>query len=224
VPQQLGARTTWAIEPQLDYAGGFSQVFVLCPPERAPAGALLAQDPFDPRAWVPVRAALDGQLSPWGETRRLLAGSRAGILEGAAVAQGSEFVGRVARAGWWSCDVECLGHPGFRLLLLASVPGRGAPLHLGRVHSLGTDASRTRVYLAWNESPELARELGSGARGAELYTAAGERGIPPGLHLGSADLEGATGEHVLVLQRPGGCDWGVELQAWIGERPAEQDP
>jgi hypothetical protein len=224
VPQKLGSRTLWAIEPRLDYAGGFSQMFVLCPPERSPAGALLAQDPFDERAWRPVRAALAGRFSRWRETLRLLSGSRAGLAEGAAIALGSEFVGRIAHADLWSCDVECLGDPGFRLLVLASLPGRSAPLQLGRVRSLGTDASGRVVYLGWNESAELARELGPEPRGAELYSASGERGVPPGLHLGHALLRANAGEQVLALERPGAADWGVALQAWIGERPLEQEP
>jgi hypothetical protein len=224
VAHQVGLREVWDIEPLLDYRGGFAQVFVLCPPERAPAGALLAQDPFEARAWRPVRAALDGTLSSWRETRRLLSGTRAGMREGAAVARGTEFVGRIARADYLSCDVECLGDPGFGLLALASIPGRKAPLHLGRVTSLGTDASRALVYLEWEQSQEFAAALGAGATAAELYTSAGERGIPPGLHLGSAQLVAGAGERVLVLRRAGSGSWGNALEAWIGERAEEQGP
>jgi hypothetical protein len=224
VVQPVGTRTTWAIEPLLDYRSGFSQVFVLCPPERAPAGALLAQDPFDARAWQPVRAALDGALSAWRETRRLFSGTRAGLCEGGAVARGTEFVGRIARADFLSSDVECLGDPGFRLLALASVPDRRAPLHLGRVLSLGCDTSRGIVYLAWEESAELARELAGLPRPAQLYTSSGERGIPPGLHLGAAELPAGAGPHVLVLRRSAAGTWGTQLEAWIGERAEAHGP
>ncbi len=223
VAQALGTRTTWAIDPLLDYRGGFGQVFVLCPPERAPAGALLAQDPFEPRCWLSVRAALDGGLVPWRETRRLLAGTHAGLVEGAAVACGSEFVGRIAHADFLSADVECLGDPGFRLRVLASVPGRRAPLQLGRVLTLDRDASRGEVHLAWEESDEVARALGAGAQRAQLYTASGERGIPPGLYLGSCELPAGAGTQRLVLQRgPAALAAGAQLEAWIGE-PAEAE-
>jgi len=224
VSHKVATRDVWEIEPLLDYRGGFAQVFVLCPPERAPAGELLAQDPFDPRAWLPVRTALDGTLSPGRETRRLLSGRRAGLFDGAAVARGTEFVGRIARADYLSCDVECLGDPGFRLLALASVPGRRAPLELGRITSLGSDASRALVYLAWEESQEFAAALGATALAAELYTSAGERGIPPGLQLGSVQLPAGAGPKLLVLRRASAGTWGSALEAWIGERPLEQAP
>jgi hypothetical protein len=220
----LGSRTIWAIEPLLDYGGGIAQVFVLCPPERAPAGALLAVDPFEPRCWLDVRAALDGVLVSWRETRRLLSGSRAGLQSGAAVACGSEFVGRIARADYLGSDVECLGDPGFRLLVLASVPGRSAPLQLGRVRSLGCDVSRRLVYLAWEESAEIARALGGNAAAAQLYTSSGERGVPPGLHLGEVLLPARAGAHVLVLRRAGAGEWGTRLSAWIGERAEPEEP
>jgi hypothetical protein len=220
----LGPRSAFAIEPLLDYRGGFSQVFVLCPPERALAGALLAQDPFDEHAWRRAQAAPGGGLSPWRETRRLLAGTRAGLAEGAAVARGTEFVGRIVRADLFSSDVECLGDPGFRLLVLAGVPGRRAPLHLGRVLSLGTDVTRERVFLAWDESAAIARELAAGGCTAELYSSSGERGIPPGLHLGTAVLPCGAGPHVLVVQRAAAAEWGTQLEAWIGERAEEESP
>ncbi len=225
VPQIVGTRTTWAIEPLLDYRGGFSQVFVLCPPERAPAGALLAQDPFQAQSWRPVRAALDGVLTPWRETRRLLAGTHSGLAEGSAVACGGEFVGRVARADYLSSDVECLGDPGFRLLVLASVPEQRAPLQLGRVLALGRGASRGLLYLAWEESDEVARVLAGGSRPAQLYTSSGERGIPPGLFLGTCELPGGAGSHVLVLQRGAtALAAGAELEAWIGEQAEAESP
>jgi len=224
VEQQVGTRSIWAIEPLLDYRGGFAQVFVLCPPERAPAGALLAQDPFDPRCWQRVRTALDGELSPWRETRRVLAGSRAGLVEGAALARGSEFVGRIARTGYLTSDAECLGDPGFALPVLASVPEQRAPLHLGSVRSLGCDASRNLVYLAWEESAELARALGEVARTAQLYTSSGERRVPPGLHLGQAELPAGAGAHVLVLKRGSAGQWGTRLDVWIGEPAEAQSP
>ncbi|MBK7641718.1 MAG: hypothetical protein IPJ19_01490 [Planctomycetes bacterium] len=224
VPLELGTRRAWAVEPVLDYSGGFSQVFVLCPPERAPAGELLAQDPFDAAAWIPVRATLDGMLSPWSETRQLLGGSRTGLREGAAVARGPEFVGRISHAGLFSSEVECLGNPGFRLLVLASVEDRYGPLHLGRVLSLGCDVSRSLVYLAWEESAELARELGQHARSAQLYTSSGERGIPPGLYLGSAELPVGEGAHTLVLRRPAAGRFGTALEAWTGERLGGEEP
>ncbi len=220
-----GPRAGFALEPALDYRGGFSQVFVLCPPERAPAGALLAQDPFDPGSWRRARVALDGTPSFWRETRRLCAGSRAGLRAGAAVAAGTEFVGRLARVDLWAGDVECLGDPGFRLLLLAEVEGQAAPVHLGRATTLGCDASRTHVYLGWEASAELERALGAGtARRAELYTGSGERGVPPGLHLGHALLDARRGARVLVLERELDGSFGSELDVWTGTRAEEDEP
>jgi hypothetical protein len=170
-----------------------------------------------------VRAALDGVLVPWRETRRLLAGTRAGIYDGSAVACGGEFVGRVARADYLSADVDCLGDPGLRLLVLASVPDVRVPLQLGRVLVLERDPARGRVRLAWEESDEVARVLAGTGRRAQLYTSAGERGIPPGLFLGSADLPAGAGTHVLELQRGAAASApGAELEVWIGE-PAEDE-
>ena len=133
-------------------------------------------------------------------------------------------MGRIARTGYLTSDAECLGDPGFHLLVLASVPERRAPLHLGSVRSLGCDASRNLVYLACEESTELARALGGVARTAQLYTSSGERGVPPGLHLGQAELPAGVGAHVLVLRRGSPGQWGTRLEVWIGERPEAELP
>jgi hypothetical protein len=104
------------------------------------------------------------------------------------------------------------------LLAFASLPEQRAPVHLGRVVSLGCDASHGLVYLAWEESSECARALGGAARSAQLYSSSGERGVPPGLRLGVCELPAGAGAHVLVLRRGTPATWGANLEAWTGER------
>jgi hypothetical protein len=67
--------------------------------------------------------------------------------------------------------------------------------------------------------------LAGQGRRAQLYTSAGERGIPPGLYLGAADLPAGAGAQVLELQRGAAASAaGAELEAWIGEPVEDESP
>jgi hypothetical protein len=211
-----------AVRPGLDYESGISQIGILCPAQIAPAGRDLARDPFQDERWLDASIALAGDSSFWREGRVLLAGSRQGVLEGAALAYGASFLGSVELAGNSTSKVSLLGDPGLELTALASVladlPPTSpmapiSPVHplppipIGRLVSLGRDRADGSVLLRWSPSVPIAPSLPDGVAATGeplsvvLYTASGHRSVPPGLCVGRTRLPRGRGPFVLRVRQ-----------------------
>jgi len=191
------------VVPRIDYREGLYQVLVLLPTDRVPAGPGHLSDAFDDRRWVPARVLLDGDPSFWRRGRKVTTGLRHGVAQGAALALGARFVGRVRRAGLFTADVSLMADPGLVVPALARVEGVERPLVLGHLVSRGP-AGGGAVYFRWNPEvglPEEVREAAGSAASvaATLYTGSGEAGVPRGLMIGSCALPLGPGEHTLTV-------------------------
>jgi hypothetical protein len=216
-----------AVRPGLDYSGGLYQMAIVCPGGPTSAGPELARDPFDEAAWTDVALALPGDPTFWREARIVLAGRDAGLEDGAALALGATFLGSVTRAGADSSAASLLGDAGLEIPALASpldAQGEpaGAPIAIGRLLSLGRDRSTGEVFLRWDAAlPLPAGENVQEGVPAVLYTAAGQRAVPPGLRIGWTVLPRGRGPFALrVKQEVDGLGL-VSLRAWRdpGSRP-----
>jgi cell shape-determining protein MreC len=187
------------VEAAIDYAHGLNHVAIVCPPQMATAGPVLPLDPFDAKGWIETRALLAGNASSWRATRKLALGSSDDVHVGAAVAVGANFAGRIARSERWSSDVALLGDPGLSVGALARIEGVSAPFALGRISSRGVDGSDGTILFEWEALVPFEREGGVRAR-AEIYTAAADRDVPPGLRIGTTEIPGGSGPFVLRVK------------------------
>lgn len=212
----FGGANVPAVRAEIDLAAGPYQVVALTRPEMAEAGAPLACDPFDVARWIPTRSLAPGAASTGREGRVLAHGRRAGIGDGAALRRGSVFLGRVARAGEWTSSARLVGDAGFEVHALAEIEGVDAPLPLGVLVSRGRDGAE--LELAWEN--RIDADAGDAAplmQRAEIYTGGGDRSVPAGLHLGSAMLPRARGEHVLRVKPRLDARTVLEVEAWRTE-------
>jgi cell shape-determining protein MreC len=228
-----GARVL-GVRPGLDYRSGPSHVGILCPSFRSAAGPDLARDPFEDDRWLAARILLAGDASFWRETRLLSIGTHGGVLDGAAVAFGASLIGCVARAGERTSCVRLLGDPGLSLTVLAGevdAAATASSIPVGRVVSLGRSGTTGEVLLLWDPSVrtgdrESTGPLEEGAgREVLLYTASGQRSVPPGLLLGRTKLPRGRGPFVLRVRQE---DAGLALtrvSVWRAEgAPAGTGP
>jgi hypothetical protein len=212
-----GARL-FRVRPLLDYKSGLNAVAIVCPPQMSTAGPVLALDPFDPAAWIDARILLAGDASPLRTTRKLALSASSGVRVGAALAIGARFVGRVERVGPWTADARLLFDEGTSFHAMARTAGGDAPVILGLVASRGSDGG-SGVWLEWPAAIPM-----SGADGppvaAEIWTAAGEPDVPPGLFVGTTELPPGRGPfrlHVQLAQDPRNA---LRVHVWRG-REAE---
>lgn len=185
------------IQPGLDYATGLYQVLVLCPEAWSPGGTPEAVGVLDDGRWARARLVLRGEPSPWREGRKLTLGTRAGVVEGAALVVDAQLLGRVERAGPLMSDVRLLGDPGLEIPALAMIEtdGETRPHVLGLLRSLGRRPDGDLVF-EWNATLPIG---GSGSVPARIWTGSGQRGLPRGLFVGDADLPCGTGTHSITV-------------------------
>lgn len=202
------------VRPLIDYESGLNALAIVCPPQMSTAGPVLAVDPFDPAAWIDARILLAGDVSPLRATRKLALGSSSGVRAGSAVAIGARFVGRVDRVGAWSCDARLLADPGTSFHALARTSAAEAPVILGKVVSCGCDSAGD-VRLEWQAAIGI-----SGAEGtrvsAEVWTAAGEPDVPPGLLVGTTELPCGSGPFRLAVHPAQDARSILRVRVWRG--------
>ncbi|MBL8858616.1 MAG: hypothetical protein JNL28_08940 [Planctomycetes bacterium] len=193
-----GTRLLGLVAP-LDYAFGLNHLALLVPPQMGTAGPVLPIDPFEPASWVQARVILAGSVSALRETRKLALTSASQVRVGAALSLGTRFVGRIGRVGVFDSDARLLGDPGLSFSALARIAGQAAPIPLGRLVSLGADGSSGDVLFECSQV--ISRER-AGAQGAtvELWTAAAETDLPPGLLVGTAVLIGGERQFTLRVR------------------------
>jgi len=211
-----GAADLLMVRPGLDYESGLSQVGILCPSGTAPAAPDLARDPFQPAHWLDASLAIAGDASFWREGRLLLAGTPAGVRDGAALAFGASFLGTVVAAGDRTSKIALLGDPGLELTALAA-PELGKPIPIGRLVSLGRDRSDGCLLLRW--SPTVAMQGLVEDLPVALYTASGHRSVPPGLLVGRCRLPRGRGPFVLRVRQEESGRLLVRVRVWR-EKPA----
>jgi hypothetical protein len=191
-----GDQRVAGLEPLVDHEAGLARVLVLSR-STEPAVAL---SPSAAGEWVSVRR---GMLL--AESQRagfpLLAGSLSGLRAGAAVADGQRLVGRVMRAAPLNAMVRRLEDPGYSVNVLAVLEGdpEAGLFVLGRIVSRGLDDEGRRVF-DWPGERALP---GNQNEDVQLWTLAGEAGVPGGLLLGRVTLPSGVGPHVLTVTVPG---------------------
>ena len=212
------------VDAAIDYEWGLNHVAIVCPPQMSTAGPVLAVDPFDETAWIDARALLAGDASIERRTRKLSIGTRSGVRDGAAIGIGARFVGRVIDVSAWSSNASLFGDPGVAVSALAAVEGVAAPVALGRIVSLGVDSDDGSVLVRWKPIGALREENGAPRR-AELWTAAGERDVPPGLSIGTTLLPCGEGPFTLRVHAAVDAQRLLHLRVWHGRASErESDP
>ncbi|HED66205.1 MAG TPA: hypothetical protein ENJ09_11695 [Planctomycetes bacterium] len=193
------------VEPEIDYKDGLFHVVVLAPREDGlEEASAFAAVLFDSN-WVRARPINVGDPHPERRTRKVRAGRRLGVEQGAAVTSiGAHLVGRVSRAGLWTSDVALLDDPGFRVVAVARIDGIAEPRVLGRLISKGRAGADGLLRFRWVVRVGLGGEQGRGSAHAHLYTGSGEDGLPPGFSIGEAELplDARAGEEREILVRP----------------------
>lgn len=203
----------FAVRAELDYGAEPYELAVLAPAERGEAGAPLARDPFAVERWIRARCAVPGEASMGREARRVLAGTRDGVENGAALCVGGQLVGRIERSAPWFASARLAGDPGFRVQVAAALAGGEAPRALGELVALGRDGDGALLF-TWRNAIDPLAAGALVATPAELFTASGERSVPAGLLLGSTLLPRARGTHVLRVTQPAdGRALGI-VQIW----------
>jgi hypothetical protein len=210
------------VEAAIDYEWGLNHVAIVCPPQMGTAGPVLAVDPFDATAWIEARALLAGDASIDRRTRKLSIGSQSGARAGAAIGIGARFVGRVIDVSAWSSDASLFGDPGVAVSALAVVDGVAAPIALGHLVSLGVDTNDGSVLVRWKPIGAVRAE-GEAARNAELWTAAGERDVPPGLLIGTTSLPSGAGPFTLRVRAAVDAQRLLHLRVWRGPEIAGEN-
>jgi hypothetical protein len=216
-----GEEQRWSVAAELDYRDGLFHLVVLAPPD----GTLPSDQPM-PQAladlgWQRARPLTHGDPSPWRETLRVAVGSSDGARPGAALAFGARIVGRLGDVGPWSADACLFGDVGFHVVAVARFDGDGVPRVLGRLVSLGRDAGGAVVFRAAGGEPlPLEPDGPDGCRAAQLFTGAGDAGVPSGLLIGAARVpvargpdEGDDGERHVRLE--GGGRAGNLRDLWV---------
>lgn len=194
-------RGTLAVEPLLDYRSGLFNVVVLCPQGSARTHEAPPQSPLADGRWLRVRPLTRADVDPARAGLKLAAGARNGVREGAVVWSRGRLIGRVARVYAWSCDVRAVHDAGLELTVVARVASEDRPRVLGRIVALGVERERGHALFHWDAlgaAPGAAQELA-----CELFTGAGEAGLPPGIPLGAGLLGiGAESGQCLVRLLP----------------------
>jgi hypothetical protein len=203
-----GERGQLWIEPELDYLDGLVQLAIVVPAVESEAPDTPPRPVLADGRWLATHALTFGDPSPWRSTLKVPLGRGAGVTEGAAVTgSGARLVGRVARAGNATSDVELLTDPGFTCVAIARLEGETEPRILGRITALGR-GDRGTIRLRWWVRQPFQSAGGSAAGGpvrARLFTGSGEPGLPGGLVLGTVLLprSAAAGEERELELDPG---------------------
>jgi hypothetical protein len=192
-------RGTLEVEPLLDYRSGLFNVVVLCPQGGPRTQEAPPQSPLADGRWLRVRPLTRADVDPGRAGLKLAAGARDGVRAGAVVWSRGRLIGRVARVYAWSCDVREVHDAGLELTVVARVASEERPRVLGRIVALGLERERGHALFHWDAlgaKPSHAQELT-----CELFTGAGEAGLPPGIPLGEGLLSfGAeTGQSIVRL-------------------------
>jgi hypothetical protein len=204
----------FGIRAPLDYAFGLAHLAILVPPERGTAGPVLPIDPFEATSWLDTRVILAGDPSALRDTRRLALTSSSGIGPGAALAIGARFAGRLERVGPLDSDARLLADPGLAFSALARIEGQSSPVALGRLVSLGSTDGGAVLFECSAVVP-LARTGGVPVK-VELWTAAAEPDLPPGLLVGEALLDSASRPFTLRVVPAVDARQMQSLRAWRG--------
>ncbi len=216
-------RSILGVETAFDYAHGLSAVAIVGGPELATAGPLFADDAFDDARWTSARIALAGDSSPHRRTRHLTFDDAARVEVGAALGLGARFVGRVVEANDGRAIAAMLGDPVLEFGGVAALSGRREPLQLGRLRSLGFEADGA-VLLEWIAREDHVEAMGRSAGPARIATAAGDRGVPTGLWVGTCVIPEGPGRHVLrlvPLQNPASL---LRVRVRLAPTPLEEGP
>lgn len=236
-----GVRTL-ALRSSLDYADGLSWIALVAGPEHALAGDVLAEDPFEPEAWTTARVLVTGDATPGGMAREVVldrasdgarthegAATASGtapadalpraMRAGAAVALGAHLAGRVLAVGAATSEIALLGDPRLSFDVLAHVAGEEDPRSLGRMRCVRALRDGA-IEVAWDPRVPLPSGI---AREARLFTAAGERDVPPGLSIGRAMLPGGPGPFRVRIEpsTPRLAD-ATLFRAWRGRSADEE--
>jgi len=155
-------RSVLAVETSFDYAHGLSAVAIVGGPELATAGPLYADDAYDDASWTTARVTLAGDSTPRRRTRHLVLPSGARVDAGAALGVGARFLGRVLHVDGRRAIAALLGDPALSFSAVAAIDGAAAPLHLGRLRSLGVDEDGA-VLVEWGASADRAAPRGAPA-------------------------------------------------------------
>jgi hypothetical protein len=206
-------RPLLGVLPLLDYESGLGQVAIVCPPQMSTAGPVLAIDPFDEDAWMDARVLLAGDPSPRRGTRKL-AVSGSGVREGAALSVGARFIGRVGSVSTWSADARLLADAGVSFHAMARIEGVADPFALGLLVSQGVEGDE--VAFAWAATIPLGE--GEGEVAVEVWTAAGEPDVPPGLLVGTTVLPRGSGPFVLKVRVAQDVDGLLHCSVWRERR------
>lgn len=187
--------------PGLDYKEGLYQLTVLIPAQRALDEAARIPDAFDDGHWKSARLLSSGDPCYWRVGRKLALGQGDGVVDGAALAFGARFAGRVAHAGRLTSDAFLLADVGLSVPASASLAGGDTVLVLGHLVSLGRWEESSDLALRWEAVVPLPQELpGEGPVRAVLYTGSGEANVPPGLLIGETGLPRGRGVFVLRVR------------------------
>lgn len=223
VPQPMGPRMGWAVSPALDFRGGLGQLLILTTASSDALDHTRKEGALDPTSWVAARLALRGSPSFWRETRRVHAGQRHGLLAGAAVAVGNRYLGRLAQVEYLSSQLALLGDPGSQVLVLADFGPELAPLHLGLMRARTMDRESAALELEWRASAEALRQIAArGVTRVRLFTGSGDRGVPPGLWIGSTELSRTAVDQVLQVEREAWLLDESSVEIWRPQRVGEQ--
>ncbi len=215
-------RPLTGVSPLLDYESGLGQVAIVCPPQMSTAGPVLAIDPFDENAWIDARVLLAGDPSPRRGTRKLAISEGSGVLAGAALSVGARFIGRIGKVNVWSADARLLADAGVSFHAMARIEGVAEPFALGLLDSLGTDG-QGGVAFRWPATIPVSVG-GDGAVQVEVWTAAGEPGVPPGLFVGTTELPRGGGPFVLHVRLAQDANELVHCSAWRGHDKRTETP
>lgn len=190
-------RAVLAVETAFDYAHGLSAVAIVGGPELATAGPLYADDAYDDAGWTTARVGLAGDSTPRRRTRHLVLPREARVEVGGALGVGARFLGRVVRVDGSRAIGALLGDPALSFSGVAAIEGAAAPLHLGRLRSIGLDGDA--VLLVWDAGVATAGSPERAHGPARIATSSGDRGVPAGLWVGTCTVPAGTGIHVLRL-------------------------
>ena len=212
---ELGAR------PLLDYGTGLFQLVIVAPADVPTPAQRDALELFSDGRWLRVRTLSVGDPSSRREGFKLGAGRWNGLHPGAALAFGPRLVGRVARAGTLTADAVLLGDRGLSVPAVARIAGRARPHVLGRLVSLGRDPASGDGLFSWEA---IVPAPGTLPEPAQLFTGAGEVGVPHGLLVGDTLLPPGPGPHVLRVAEPVdprrlGQLWARRVDAADGVQP-----
>lgn len=215
-------RSVLGVETAFDYAHGLSAVSIVGGPELATAGPLYADDAYDDAAWTTARVTLAGDSTPRRRTRHLVLPPGARVDAGAALGVGARFLGRVLHVDGRRAIAALLGDPALSFSAVAAIDGAAAPLHLGRLRSLGLDADGA-VLVEWEARADRAAPRGAPRPGSVAAPAsAGVTAVPPDPP--AAPATGAATAAASARQRPHGRariatssgDRGVPAGLWVG--------